>query len=51
MIYNKDISFMNIYIPNKTSTTFKKQNLQEIALIMERLINDSQHKQNQVNSN
>lgn len=51
MIHNKDISFMNIYVPNKTSTTFMKQNLQEMALIMERLINLSQHKKDQVDSN
>lgn len=35
IIHNKDISFMNIYAPNKTSTTFVKQKLQEMTLIME----------------
>lgn len=34
LIYNNDISFINICVPNKTSTTFIKQKLQEMALIM-----------------
>ena len=42
---------MNIYVPNKTSTTFRKQKLQEMTLIMERLINHSQCKKDEVDNN
>lgn len=34
IIHNKDMSFMNIYAPSNTSTTFMKQKLQEMTLIM-----------------
>lgn len=34
IIHNKDISRMNIYAPNKTSTTFIKQEVWEMTVII-----------------